>query len=92
MNSSPDFTGARLIDGKAHAERLHQRLTQAVVNAKQSAGLTPGLAVVIVGEDPASQVYVRSKGEQALAAGMRSDTHACPPPPARASCSTWWRR
>jgi methylenetetrahydrofolate dehydrogenase (NADP+) / methenyltetrahydrofolate cyclohydrolase len=78
MNASPDFTGARLIDGKVHAERLHQRLTQAVVNAKQSAGLTPGLAVVIVGEDPASQVYVRSKGEQALAAGMRSDTHALP--------------
>jgi len=78
MNPSPDFTGARLIDGKAHAERLHQRLSQAVADAKQSAGLTPGLAVVIVGEDPASQVYVRSKGEQALAAGMRSDTHALP--------------
>jgi methylenetetrahydrofolate dehydrogenase (NADP+) / methenyltetrahydrofolate cyclohydrolase len=78
MNPSPDLTGARLIDGKAHAERLHQRLTQAVSDAKQSAGLTPGLAVVIVGEDPASQVYVRSKGEQALAAGMRSDTHALP--------------
>ena len=41
-------------------------------------GLTPGLAVVIVGEDPASQIYVRNKGEQTLAAGMRSDTHKLP--------------
>ena len=78
MNSFPDLTSARLIDGKAHAERLHQHLTRAVANAKQSAGLAPGLAVVIVGEDPASQIYVRSKGEQALAAGMHSDTHALP--------------
>lgn len=77
-SSAPPADGATLIDGKAAAARLRERVGDAVARVKQSDALTPGLAVVIVGEDPASQVYVRNKGEQALAAGMRSDTHALP--------------
>jgi methylenetetrahydrofolate dehydrogenase (NADP+)/methenyltetrahydrofolate cyclohydrolase len=69
---------ARIIDGKAFAQRLRERVTLAVEIVKGRHGLTPGLAVVIVGEDPASQIYVRNKGEQTLAAGMRSDTHKLP--------------
>jgi len=69
---------ARIIDGKAFAERLRERVARGVSNLQDSRGLTPGLAVVIVGEDPASQVYVRNKGEATKAAGMRSDTHRLP--------------
>ncbi len=66
---------SRLIDGKAFAARLRERVARGVSNLQDTHGLTPGLAVVIVGEDPASQVYVRNKGEQTAASGMRSDTH-----------------
>jgi methylenetetrahydrofolate dehydrogenase (NADP+)/methenyltetrahydrofolate cyclohydrolase len=69
---------ARIIDGKAFAEGLVGRVTAAVSRLKADPGVVPGLAVVIVGEDPASQVYVRNKGERTLAAGMRSDTHRLP--------------
>jgi methylenetetrahydrofolate dehydrogenase (NADP+)/methenyltetrahydrofolate cyclohydrolase len=69
---------ARIIDGKAFAEGLVGRVTGAVARMKEKIGVVPGLAVVIVGEDPASQVYVRNKGERTLAAGMRSDTHRLP--------------
>ena len=55
------------------------------------AGLTPGLAVVLVGEDPASQVYVRSKAKQTAEAGMRSFAHQLPARPARRTCSRWSR-
>ncbi|MFN9925383.1 MAG: bifunctional 5,10-methylenetetrahydrofolate dehydrogenase/5,10-methenyltetrahydrofolate cyclohydrolase, partial [Phenylobacterium sp.] len=68
---------AEIIDGKAHAERLRAEVTEEVA-ALAAKGLKPGLAVVLVGEDPASQIYVRSKGEQALAAGMHSVTHRLP--------------
>jgi methylenetetrahydrofolate dehydrogenase (NADP+)/methenyltetrahydrofolate cyclohydrolase len=68
---------AEIIDGKAHAERLRAEVTEEVA-ALAARGLKPGLAVVLVGEDPASQIYVRSKGEQALAAGMHSVTHRLP--------------
>lgn len=78
MDNAPQTRDAKLIDGKAHAEALRERIGHAVARLKRNVGLTPGLAVIIVGEDPASQVYVRNKGEQALAAGMRSDTHALP--------------
>jgi methylenetetrahydrofolate dehydrogenase (NADP+)/methenyltetrahydrofolate cyclohydrolase len=78
MTTSPSSPDARLIDGKAYAGALRERVARAVAGLKQSDNLTPGLAVVIVGEDPASQVYVRNKGDQALQAGMRSDTHALP--------------
>ena len=67
--------GADLIDGKAFAAGLRGRVAGAVETLKAGHGLTPGLAVVLVGEDPASQVYVRSKGKQTLEAGMNSFEH-----------------
>ena len=66
---------AKRIDGKAFAEKLVDRITRAVADLEARHGLKPGLAVVIVGEDPASQIYVRNKGERTHAAGMLSDTH-----------------
>ena len=69
---------AKLIDGKVYAERLRARVAEEVAALKASHGLQPGLAVVLVGEDPASQIYVRSKGEHSLAAGMHSVTHRLP--------------
>ena len=69
---------AKRIDGKAFAEKLVDRITRAVADLQAREGLKPGLAVVIVGEDPASQIYVRNKGEKTQAAGMRSDTHRLP--------------
>lgn len=72
------MTEAAIIDGKAFAARLRQTIAAEVASLKAQHGLTPGLAVVLVGEDPASQVYVRSKGEQTLEAGMHSQTHRLP--------------
>jgi methylenetetrahydrofolate dehydrogenase (NADP+)/methenyltetrahydrofolate cyclohydrolase len=69
---------ATLIDGKAYAEGLRQRVAGAVAELKAAKGVTPGLAVVLVGEDPASQVYVRSKGRESIAAGMASFEHRLP--------------
>jgi methylenetetrahydrofolate dehydrogenase (NADP+)/methenyltetrahydrofolate cyclohydrolase len=69
---------ARIIDGKAFAAQLREEVAAEVARLKAEHGLTPGLAVVLVGEDPASQVYVRSKGEQTTAAGMHSETHRLP--------------
>ncbi|MBS0333655.1 MAG: bifunctional methylenetetrahydrofolate dehydrogenase/methenyltetrahydrofolate cyclohydrolase FolD [Proteobacteria bacterium] len=69
---------AKIIDGKVYAERLRERVAAEVAALKADHGLQPGLAVVLVGEDPASQIYVRSKGEQSLAAGMHSVTHRLP--------------
>ena len=69
---------ATLIDGKAYAAGLVERVTAATARLIADHGVKPGLAVVIVGEDPASQVYVRNKGERTLSAGMRSDTHRLP--------------
>ncbi|UKJ74079.1 bifunctional methylenetetrahydrofolate dehydrogenase/methenyltetrahydrofolate cyclohydrolase FolD [Azospirillum brasilense] len=69
---------ARIIDGKAFAAGLRARVAEGVAALKASHGVTPGLAVVLVGEDPASQVYVRSK-EKALAdLGMNSFDHHMP--------------
>ena len=51
------------------------RVAAAAARLEAAHGVKPGLAVVIVGEDPASQIYVRNKGETTLRAGMRSDTH-----------------
>ena len=66
---------ARIIDGKTLAERVWAEAAAEVAKLKASHGITPGLAVVLVGEDPASQIYVRSKGERSKAAGMHSVTH-----------------
>ncbi|MCT4333452.1 bifunctional methylenetetrahydrofolate dehydrogenase/methenyltetrahydrofolate cyclohydrolase FolD [Paracoccus sp. YLB-12] len=68
---------ATLIDGKAFAAGLRQRIA-AEVAAMRDRGITPGLAVVLVGEDPASQVYVRSKGKQTVEVGMNSYEHKLP--------------
>lgn len=69
---------AQIIDGKARAEQLCLEVAQEVARLKSDHGLTPGLAVVLVGDDPASQIYVRSKGERSKAAGMHSVTHLMP--------------
>ena len=72
------MTTAQVIDGKAIAEKVRQQVAADVAALKRDHGLTPGLAVVLVGEDPASQVYVRNKGQQTIAAGMRSIEHRLP--------------
>jgi methylenetetrahydrofolate dehydrogenase (NADP+)/methenyltetrahydrofolate cyclohydrolase len=69
---------AQIIDGKAEAERLRGEVAAAVATLKEKHGLVPGLAVVLVGDDPASAVYVRNKGQQTEAAGMLSVTHRLP--------------
>jgi hypothetical protein len=66
---------ATLIDGKAFAAGLVERVAAASARLESTHGVKPGLAVIIVGDDPASQVYVRNKGETTQRAGMRSDTH-----------------
>ena len=66
---------ARIIDGKAFAERLRGKIAEEVAELKALHGLQPGLAVVLVGEDPASKIYVRSKEEQTEQVGMRSIGH-----------------
>jgi methylenetetrahydrofolate dehydrogenase (NADP+)/methenyltetrahydrofolate cyclohydrolase len=69
---------AEIIDGKVLAEALRAKVTAEVAVLARDHGLKPGLAVVLVGDDPASQIYVRSKGEQSQAAGMHSVTHRLP--------------
>ncbi|MEO1911214.1 MAG: bifunctional methylenetetrahydrofolate dehydrogenase/methenyltetrahydrofolate cyclohydrolase FolD [Paracoccus sp. (in: a-proteobacteria)] len=68
---------AQIIDGKAFAARLRTRIAAEVANMAER-GITPGLAVVLVGEDPASQVYVRSKGRMTREVGMESFEHRLP--------------
>jgi len=67
-----------IIDGAGYAARLRERLAGHVAEIKAQSGKTPCLVVVIVGEDPASQVYVKSKGEQTMAIGMESRTIRLP--------------
>jgi methylenetetrahydrofolate dehydrogenase (NADP+)/methenyltetrahydrofolate cyclohydrolase len=69
---------ADIIDGKAFAERLRGRVAEAVPAFVGSKGRKPGLAVVLVGDDPASQVYVRSKGKATVETGMESFEHRLP--------------
>ena len=57
---------AKIIDGKAYAEGLRARMAKTVVELKAKHGLAPGLAVVLVGEDPASKVYVANKAKQTV--------------------------
>ena len=66
---------ARIIDGKAVAAGLRARVAEAVSGLKARYGLVPGLAVVLVGDDPASRVYVANKARQTVAAGMNSWEH-----------------
>ena len=67
-----------IIDGKQFAAGMRKKLANRVESLKSDHQLTPGLAVVLVGEDPASQVYVRNKGKQAVAAGIQSFEHRLP--------------
>jgi methylenetetrahydrofolate dehydrogenase (NADP+)/methenyltetrahydrofolate cyclohydrolase len=66
---------ATVIDGKAFAGTVREKVAAHVARLKEENGITPGLAVVLVGEDPASQVYVRSKGKQTVEVGMNSFEH-----------------
>jgi methylenetetrahydrofolate dehydrogenase (NADP+)/methenyltetrahydrofolate cyclohydrolase len=68
---------ATIIDGKAYAQGLRARIADAVSGLSRQ-GVTPGLAVVIVGEDPASQLYVKNKARQTVEVGMRSFEHTLP--------------
>jgi methylenetetrahydrofolate dehydrogenase (NADP+) / methenyltetrahydrofolate cyclohydrolase len=69
---------ARIIDGKALADRLFAAVTEAVQRLAREHGIEPALAVVLVGNNPASEIYVRSKATKTLAAGMRSVMHRLP--------------
>ena len=69
---------AKIIDGKAYAEGLRGRMAKTVAELKAQHGLTPGLAVVLVGEDPASRIYVANKAKQTLEVGMNSWEHKLP--------------
>jgi methylenetetrahydrofolate dehydrogenase (NADP+)/methenyltetrahydrofolate cyclohydrolase len=66
---------AEIIDGKAFAARVRGQVAEQVAALRTGHGIVPGLAVVLVGEDPASQVYVRNKGKQTVEAGMASFEH-----------------
>ena len=69
------MTDAKIIDGKAFSEKLVTQVAAEVEVFAKATGQVPGLAVVLVGENPASQVYVRNKCERTTAAGMRSIEH-----------------
>ena len=66
---------AHIIDGKAFSAKVRSKIADKVSALKSAHGITPGLAVVLVGSDPASQVYVRSKCKQTVEAGMNSFEH-----------------
>jgi methylenetetrahydrofolate dehydrogenase (NADP+)/methenyltetrahydrofolate cyclohydrolase len=72
------MTDAIRIDGKAKAAELSETIGASTAALLETNGLRPGLAVVIVGEDPASQVYVRNKKRTAEACGFKSVQHALP--------------
>lgn len=69
---------AKILDGRAFADTTRARVAEHVTRLRDDHGLVPGLAVVLVGEDPASQVYVRSKGRKTREAGMESFEHLLP--------------
>lgn len=69
------MTGPRIIDGKAVAAEVRAEMAKKVAAIKSKHGQVPGLAVVLVGEDPASKVYVRNKGAQTVEVGMNSIEH-----------------
>jgi methylenetetrahydrofolate dehydrogenase (NADP+)/methenyltetrahydrofolate cyclohydrolase len=66
------MSNPKIIDGKAFAENIRNKIAAQVASVQKAHGFTPGLAVVLVGEDPASKVYVRNKGEQTKASGVAS--------------------
>ena len=72
------MTEAKIIDGKAYAAALRRRIATAVDRLQDDHRITPGLAVVLMGDDPASQIYVRNKGKQTVETGMKSFEHHLP--------------
>ena len=72
------MTAGNIIDGKAFAENLRSGIAGHVAALKQKHGLIPGLSVVLVGDDPASHVYVRNKGKATVEAGMKSEEFRLP--------------
>src|ERR1700721_4545319 len=69
---------AIIIDGQAAAARLRERVGQAAVTLSERHGFTPGLAAIILGDDPASRIYVRNKARACVAAGLASYEHPLP--------------
>lgn len=69
---------SKIIDGKSFAQNLRGDIAKKVASLKEQHNIVPGLAVVLVGEDPASQVYVRNKGKQTVEVGMQSFEHKLP--------------
>ena len=69
---------AKIIDGKAFAITVRAKVADHVARLKEEHNLTPGLAVILVGQDPASQVYVRNKHKAALEVGMNSFEYKLP--------------
>src|SRR5262245_2507429 len=75
---APPMPRALIIDGKTIAEALRREVAAGVADLQRARGIVPGLAVVLVGEDPASQVYVRTKAKATRDAGMASLEHKLP--------------
>lgn len=69
---------AKIIDGKAISAQIRQEISEEVAKMKAEKGVVPGLAVIIVGQDPASQVYVRNKAKDCEETGIYSEVHALP--------------
>ena len=69
---------AKILDGNKVAQEMWAEMTEEVKKLKEEHGITPGLAVILVGDDPASQVYVRNKGRACEQVGIRSDTYRFP--------------
>lgn len=69
---------AKIIDGKAFAAKVRVQVAEEISKLKSQHNITPGLAVVLVGEDPASEIYVRNKGKQTIEVGMNSYEHKLP--------------
>jgi methylenetetrahydrofolate dehydrogenase (NADP+) / methenyltetrahydrofolate cyclohydrolase len=78
MNDAAAATDGKIIDGKAFAAGLRRRIAEQVRTLQAKHGFTPGLAVVLVGENPASRVYVKNKGEQTKESGMNSFEYKLP--------------
>ncbi|MCB1739019.1 MAG: bifunctional methylenetetrahydrofolate dehydrogenase/methenyltetrahydrofolate cyclohydrolase FolD [Gammaproteobacteria bacterium] len=92
VSASSDRPDPRIIDGKGFAARLRARISNQVTSLQRAHALTPGLAVVLVGDDPASEVYVRNKARQTAQAGMQSFEHRLPASTAEAELLALVRR
>ena len=69
---------AQILDGKTMSESLRKEITERVQALKKNRGIIPGLAVILVGNDPASEIYVRNKGNGCREVGMYSETVTLP--------------